>query len=131
MNASLRYFCYRIGLVDASVRRLSAPVVKSGYHLRFPTSYPGFKSRRAHHHTLLRSVHLPGLCRAPVQTRQKLGIVLMLLFMPINGPLWRMGLSELGYESPLGEFQGFALTLLLFVIGAAMVITPKLRLPTE
>tara|TARA_Y100001949_G_scaffold22476_1_gene15975 strand:- start:524 stop:724 length:201 start_codon:yes stop_codon:yes gene_type:complete len=66
-----------------------------------------------------------------VQTRQKFGIVLMLLFMPINGPLWRMGLSELGYEVPLGEFQGFALTLLLFVIGAAMVITPKLRLPTE
>ena len=66
-----------------------------------------------------------------MQTRQKFGIVLMLLFMPINGPLWRMGLSELGYEIPLGEFQGFALTLLLFVIGAAMVITPKLRLPTE
>jgi len=66
-----------------------------------------------------------------VQTRQKLGVVLMLLFMPINGPLWRMGLSELGYEVPLGEFQGFALTLLLFVIGAAMVITPKLRLSTE
>jgi hypothetical protein len=66
-----------------------------------------------------------------VQTRQKLGVVLMLLFMPINGPLWRMGLSELGYEIPLGEFQGFALTLLLFVIGAAMVITPKLRLSTE
>ena len=66
-----------------------------------------------------------------MQTRQKFGVVLMLLFMPINGPLWRMGLSELGYEIPLGEFQGFALTLLLFVIGAAMVITPKLRLPTE
>jgi len=66
-----------------------------------------------------------------VQTRQKLGVMLMLLFMPINGPLWRMGLSELGYEVPLGEFQGFALTLLLFVIGAAMVITPKLRLLTE
>ena len=63
--------------------------------------------------------------------RQKLGILLMLLFMPINGPLWRMGLSELGYEVPLGEFQGFALTLLLFVIGAMMVITPKLRLSTE
>jgi len=66
-----------------------------------------------------------------VQTRQKLGVVLMLVFMPINGPLWRMGLSELGYEIPLGEFQGFALTLLLFVIGAAMVISPKLQLPTE
>ena len=66
-----------------------------------------------------------------MQTRQKLGVVLMLLFMPINGPLWRMGLSELGYEIPLGEFQWFALTLLLFVIGAVMVITPKLRLSTE
>ena len=66
-----------------------------------------------------------------VQMRQKLGIVLMLLFMPINGPLWRMGLSGLGYEIPLGEFQGFVLTLLLFVIGAAMVISPRLQLPTE
>mgnify|MGYP001174962731 FL=1 len=66
-----------------------------------------------------------------MQMRQKLGIVLMLLFMPINGPLWRMGLSGLGYEIPLGEFQGFVLTLLLFVIGAAMVISPRLQLPTE
>ncbi|RZP11913.1 MAG: hypothetical protein EVA35_00295 [Candidatus Poseidoniales archaeon] len=66
-----------------------------------------------------------------MQTRQKLGVVLMLLFMPINGPLWRMGLSELGYEIPIGEFQGFALTLLLFVIGAAIVISPKIQLPTE
>ncbi|SVB82158.1 uncharacterized protein METZ01_LOCUS501922, partial [marine metagenome] len=23
--------------------------------------------------------------------RQKLGVVLMFLFLPINGPLWRMG----------------------------------------
>jgi hypothetical protein len=66
-----------------------------------------------------------------MQTRQKIGIVLMLLFMPINGPLWRMGLSEIGYEIPIGEFQGFALTLLLFVIGAAMVISPKIQLPNE
>lgn len=80
---------------------------------------------------LLRSVHLPDLGRTHVQMRQKLGILLMLLFMPINGPLWRMGLSELGYEVPLGEFQGFVLTLLLFVIGASMVISPRLQLPTE
>ena len=66
-----------------------------------------------------------------MQMRQKFGIVLMLLFMPINGPLWRMGLSGLGYEIPLGEFQGFVLTLLLFVIGAAMMISPRLQLPTE
>ena len=55
-----------------------------------------------------------------MQTRQKLGVLLMLLFMPINGPLWRMGLSEIGYEVPLGEFQGFALTLILFVVGSLM-----------
>ena len=66
-----------------------------------------------------------------MQTRQKLGIVLMLLFMPINGPLWRMGLSELGYKIPLGEFQGFVLTLLLFGIEAAKVISPRLQKPTE
>jgi uncharacterized membrane protein YbhN (UPF0104 family) len=66
-----------------------------------------------------------------VQTRQKLGVLLMLLFMPINGPLWRMGLSEIGYEVPLGEFQGFALTLILFVVGAGLLIGPKIQRTTE
>ena len=66
-----------------------------------------------------------------MQTRQKFGVVLMLLFMPINGPLWRMGLSELGYEVPLGEFQGFALTLILFVVGAGLLIGPKIQRTTE
>ena len=61
-----------------------------------------------------------------MQTRQKLGVLLMLLFMPINGPLWRMGFSELGYEIPLGEFQGFALTLILFVFGAGLLIGPRI-----
>jgi len=55
----------------------------------------------------------------------------MLLFMPINGPLWRMGLSELGYEIPLGEFQGFALTLILFVVGAGLLIGPRIQRATE
>ena len=66
-----------------------------------------------------------------MQTRQKFGILLMLLFMPINGPLWRMGLSELGYEIPLGEFQGFALTLILFVVGAWLLIGPRIQQATE
>ncbi len=66
-----------------------------------------------------------------MQTRQKLGVLLMLLFMPINGPLWRMGLSEIGYEVPLGEFQGFALTLILFVVGAGLLIGPKIQHTTE
>ena len=55
----------------------------------------------------------------------------MLLFMPINGPLWRMGLSERGYEVPLGEFQGFALTLILFVVGAGLLIGPRIQQATE
>ncbi len=66
-----------------------------------------------------------------MQTRQKLGVLLMLLFMPINGPLWRMGLLEIGYEVPLGEFQGFALTLILFVVGAGLLIGPKIQRTTE
>ena len=66
-----------------------------------------------------------------MQTRQKLGVLLMLLFMPINGPLWRMGLSELGYGIPLGEFQGFVLTLILFVFGAGLLIGPRIQQATE
>ena len=66
-----------------------------------------------------------------MQTRQKIGIFLMLMFMPINGPLWRMVLSELGYEVPLGEFQGFALTLVLFVIGAGLLIGPQKQRATK
>ena len=117
--------------VDALARHGYAPVVKSGYHLRFPTSYPGFKSRRAHHHILLRSVHQPALSGSFMLPRQKLGIVLMFLFLPINGPMWRMGLAEMGYEVPLGDFQGFVVTLILFVTGAVMTFMPELRWPSD
>ena len=63
--------------------------------------------------------------------RQKLGVVLMFLFLPINGPLLRMGLAELGYEVPLGDFQGFVVTLILFVTGAVMTFMPGLRWPSN
>jgi hypothetical protein len=63
-----------------------------------------------------------------VRARQKLGVALMLLFMPINGPLWRMGLSSIGYEVPIGEFQGFALTLFLFALGGLLIILPDQKL---
>ena len=52
----------------------------------------------------------------------------MLVFMPINGPLWRMSLSEIGYEVPLGDFQGFALTLVLFALGGLLFILPDQKL---
>lgn len=46
-----------------------------------------------------------------------------------------MGLSELGYEVPIGELQGFALTMVLFVVGATLFILPDQKLenigPTE
>ena len=60
--------------------------------------------------------------------RQRLGIVVMFLFLPINGPLWRMALESLGQTIPLGEFSFFALSVLLFVIGALMTFTPELKL---
>tara|TARA_B100001245_G_scaffold103928_1_gene75661 strand:- start:2039 stop:2242 length:204 start_codon:yes stop_codon:yes gene_type:complete len=60
--------------------------------------------------------------------RQRLGIAVMFLFLPINGPLWRMALESLGQTIPLGEFSFFALSVLLFVIGALMTFTPELKL---
>ena len=63
--------------------------------------------------------------------RQKLGVVVMFLFLPINGPLWRMGLEELGYEVTLGDFQGFVVTVILFVTGAVMTFMPELRWPSD
>ena len=63
--------------------------------------------------------------------RQKLGVVLMFLFVPSNGPLWRMGLAELGFEVPLGEFQGFVVTVILFVSGGVMTFMPELRWPSD
>ena len=66
-----------------------------------------------------------------MQTRQKIGIFLMLMFMPINGEMCIRDSSELGYEVPLGEFQGFALTLVLFVIGAGLLIGPQIQRATK
>jgi len=78
----------------------------------------------------MRSVHLFEVGRKAVRARQKVGVGLMLLFMPINGPLWRMGLSEIGYEVPLGDLQGFALTLVLFALGGFLFILPDQKLET-
>ena len=60
--------------------------------------------------------------------RQRLGIAVMFLFLPINGPLWRMALESLGQTIPIGEFSFFALSVLLFVIGALMTFAPELKL---
>ena len=63
-------------------------------------SNPGGRTRLG-----MRSVHLCGCNRVTVRARQKLGVALMLLFMPINGPLWRMGLSSVVMKSQLVNFR--------------------------
>ena len=60
--------------------------------------------------------------------RQRLGMVVMILFLPINGPLWRMGLESLGRPMPIGEFQFFVLSVLLFIFGAVITLAPKIKI---
>ena len=52
--------------------------------------------------------------------RQRLGIILMILFLPINGPLWRMTMQEFWRPIPLSELQFLGLSLALFLIGAIL-----------
>ncbi|MBK64860.1 MAG: hypothetical protein CMB47_04995 [Euryarchaeota archaeon] len=59
--------------------------------------------------------------------RQRVGILLMIIFLPINGPLIRMILGELNIQMPIGDFYFFALCILIFVIGGFMTFTPKLK----
>ena len=60
--------------------------------------------------------------------RQRLGIVVMVMFLPINGPLWRMAMESLGMPIPLGEFQFMVLSVMLFSAGAVMLMSPRLRI---
>jgi len=64
--------------------------------------------------------------------RQRVGIILMILFLPINGPLLRIGFQEVfGRSVPIGEFYFFALCIILFVLGGIMTFTPKLKSPFQ
>ena len=62
-----------------------------------------------------------------VLIRQRIGILLMILFMPVNSPVWKMGLDGLGYGPGLSGFGFFTLSLSLFVAGALMTFTPKTK----
>ena len=56
----------------------------------------------------------------------------MILFLPINGPLLRIGFQEVfGKSVPIGEFYFFALCIILFVLGGFMTFTPKLKSPFQ
>jgi len=62
-----------------------------------------------------------------VLPRQRIGILLMILFMPVNSPVWKMGLEGLGYGPGLSGFEFFASSLALFIAGALMTFTPKTK----
>ena len=57
--------------------------------------------------------------------RQRAGGLLMILFLPINGPLWRMFMESIGNPIPMGDLQFFGFSMMLFVTGAVMMIAPK------
>ncbi len=63
-----------------------------------------------------------------VLLRQRIGILLMILFMPVNSPLWKMGFDGLDFDLGLSGFDFFASSLVLFIAGAVMTFTPKLSL---
>ena len=64
--------------------------------------------------------------------RQRLGIIIMIFFLPINGPLLRWGFEELsGSPLPFGDFYFFTLCVLMFLSGGVMTFTPKLKFPSQ
>ena len=60
--------------------------------------------------------------------RQRIGILFMILFLPINGPILRLVIQEL-INRPLsiGEFDFFVICVFLFLGGGIMTFTPKLK----
>ena len=68
------------------------------------------------------------LAEVSMMVRQKVGLVVMFLFVPINGPLWRMAMESLGAPFQIGEFQFFGLSVLLFSVGALMLFSPRISL---
>ena len=63
--------------------------------------------------------------------RQRFGIVMLFIFLPINVPLWKMVCEVIGYNLPLGDLQLFFGSLILFVIGGFFTFTPKLKSPFD
>jgi|TARA_B110000116_G_scaffold45172_1_gene37433 uncharacterized membrane protein len=63
--------------------------------------------------------------------RQRLGIALIIIFLPINGPLWRMLAEIVGFPLNIGEVQFFILSIILCIIGGIMTFTPKLKNPFQ
>tara|TARA_B100000886_G_scaffold18497_1_gene11923 strand:- start:1806 stop:1967 length:162 start_codon:yes stop_codon:yes gene_type:complete len=49
----------------------------------------------------------------------------MILFMPVNSPVWKMGIERIGFDIGFSEFGFFATSVLIFIIGAILTFTPK------
>ena len=59
--------------------------------------------------------------------RQRFGILLVILFLPINGPLWRMAAESMGMDFPFGDFSFMVLSVMIFTIGCVMIFAPKIK----
>ena len=57
--------------------------------------------------------------------RQRIGIASMILFMPVNSPVWRMGIDEMGFDVGLSEVGFFSTSVFIFIVGAIFTFTPK------
>jgi hypothetical protein len=64
--------------------------------------------------------------------RQRLGIIIMIFFLPINGPLLKLAIQEI-INGPLqiGEFYFFVICVVMFLVGGFMTFTPELKLPSQ
>ena len=71
------------------------------------------------------------MVRALMLLRQRLGIAMLFIFLPINVPLWKMVFELLGNSLPWGALQLFFGFLGIFVLGGMMTFTPKLKSPFD
>ena len=63
--------------------------------------------------------------------RQRLGIAMLFIFLPINVPLWKMVFELLGNSLPWGDLQLFFASLVFFVLGGMLTFTPELKSPFD
>jgi len=61
-----------------------------------------------------------------VKIRQMLGIFLVLLFLPINGPILRM-LMEYRGMSPIGELKFLGISVFMLLIGLLLIFTAPIN----
>ena len=61
--------------------------------------------------------------------RQRLGVAMLFIFLPINVPLCKMIFEVAGYPLPFGDLQLFFSFLVLMIMGGVFTFTPRLRSP--